>query len=326
MKVARSWQQFVADTGYRVLLSDDRRVLLLLSDTYAPRKDHKENHEVEVMRELLAQSAEVVGRFLPEPDPNAVPAVVVCVRSSDYPRLLDHVAKMDDRIAEWAQSAAGTVCGFTLSSPLVAGWIEDPEGVTEWHPYNELVHRTAQLLIRQRYPRLPQWLLLGLAWHVEDTVRASVYCFPYRSGFVSAMSHADWGLWLANNFKRSRRKKADAPLTLQFEEFADWNPRKAGFDPTTAYLAFGVARFLAVEHPDEVDPVLKQLADAMRDGSRQVISDTEWREDPNYQVPIDDQRAVLEAVDPKLCEHVTRFFQRKQANQRQAPTVGSRHW
>jgi len=38
---------------------------------------------------------------------------------------------------------------------------EDPAGVDEWQPYNELVHRTAELLIRARAPQLPAWLMRG---------------------------------------------------------------------------------------------------------------------------------------------------------------------
>ena len=48
------------------------------------------------------------------------------------------------------------------------------------------------------------------------------------------------------------------------------------------------------------------------------ISANEWTTNPDYQVPVNEQRALLEEVDAEFLAKVTEFFQRKGANERVA--------
>lgn len=317
--IVKAWLPFASENGCRLVLSDDARVLLVLCDSYARRGDKKENNDVDVMRGLLRSTCAATDRVIP-PVAGAEPVVVLGVRAASYPKLLDHVAKVDPRLKAWASSAGAAVNGFVLSEPLVGAWVDDPPGVDEWHAHNEVVHRTAQLLVRRRAPQLPSWFLLGLAWHVEDTVQGSVYCFPYRSGFVSACEHTDWGLTLANNFKPGRRKKDGKEPVLSIQEFADWSPGGADdFTGGRAYVAFGVARYLAHEKTTAVQDLAAKFTAAIEKGSKVWTSATEWKVVPDYKVPVAEQLAMLSAVEADLLTKVTDYFQKKKANERRAP-------
>ncbi|MEM7203518.1 MAG: hypothetical protein AAF628_24860 [Planctomycetota bacterium] len=312
--VADRWATFVSETGYRLVLSDERRVLLVLSPTYAP-KPKKEHREVGVMLDLVHRTREAFDRFSGPVEKKGPPAVILCVKTDDFPVLLEHLGQMDSRASDWVRAMGDRVAGFVMSQPLVGAWIQDPAGVDEWNPHNELVHRVAQVLTRKEAPNLPEWLQVGLAWHVEDAVQRSIYCFPHRAGFVTSGSHTDWGLWLANHFKPSRRKSQKMPPALQIEEFAHWAPRReAEFDCDKAYLAFGVARYLATQHPTKMPDLWWRMTSAIEKNSKIWITDHEWRTDPEYQLPLEEQLQMLEAVEPGLLEKATKYFRKRRAN------------
>lgn len=320
----RAWLPFAAEHGYRLVLADDARTVLVLSPTCARKNIKKEHREVDVMLGLLRESAAVADRFLAPWAEGEAPAVIVCVRTEHYRPLLAHVASLDPRLKEWSESAGRAVAGFILSEPFVGAWIEDPTGVEEWYPYNELVHRATQLQLRGRAGELPAWLLLGLAWHVEDTVCKSVYCFPYRNGFVSVGAHTDWGLWLANEFKKGRREKGGKPALLSIDEFATWRPGSVAgeFEESKAYLSFGVARFLADEHPEKFREVLAAFDAAIEKGRVTWISANEWTTNPDFQLTSDEQLATLQGLGDDVLDRATEFFRGKKANERKVAKAG----
>jgi hypothetical protein len=321
-----TWLAFADALGYRLVLSDDCRVLLGLSGTFARTKPKKEHREVEVMLGLIRDTCAVTDRFAGASAKEPPPCVILCARTADYAKVVGQIGSIDPRLKDWSERAGAAAMGFVLSDPLVAAWIEDPVGVQEWHPYNELVHRTAQLIIRERAPRVPAWLLLGLAWHVEDTVRGSIYCFPHRTSFVWATEHTDWGLWLANAFKKERRDKAKRPQTVGIDEFADWRPDSGRdeYDLGRAYISFGVARYLAHEHTAAVRSLAEKLSAAAEKGSRITVSPTEWRTDPDYHLPSAEQLALLCEIDEQLLAKVTGYFQKRKANERRLASKKSR--
>jgi len=319
LPTVKAWLPFASDTKCRLVLSDDARVLLVLCVAYERRLPKKEHHDVEMLLDLVRNTCVVTDRVL-APLPGSAPLVVVGIRTADYPKLLAQLVKVDPRLQAWAGGAGQTVNGFILSDPLVAAWIDDPAGVDEWYPYNECIHRTAELLIRRRAPQLPGWFLLGLGWHVEDTVLSCIYCFPHRAGFVSQAEHTDWGLCLANNFKPSRRKKDNKPPHLGMEEFAGWSPGSGGdeFSTGQAYTAFGVARYLAHEHTSKLLPLAEKFNAAIEKGSKVWTSATDWTTVPDYKIPIAEQLAMLNAVEGDLLVKVTDYFQKKKANERRS--------
>ena len=138
----------------------------------------------------------------------------------------------------------------------------------------------------QRYGRLPFWLETGLAWHFEYEVQQSIYCYPYRDGFVSITEHGGWDAVLKREFRRRKRE----PLRL--EEFADWE--RGRFDDARAARSWGLVRFLATHHPEAVPAVLADLAALVREGGRVVHADGSWERIPGYEPPLEAQLAVFE--------------------------------
>lgn len=313
----KAWSPYARERGGRLVLSDDRRILLVVGDNHA-RKGKKEPKSIEKMLSKGAETLAATDRFLPPASDR--PLVVVCARTVDYPRLLGHVAVLEPRLVDWASTMANRVTGFALAEPLCAAWIEDPRDVEEWRPENELVHRLAQLTLRSRAKALPDWLLVGMAWHVEDAVCGGIYCFPNRSSFVSVNEHTGWGQQIANQFKAATRKKAGRAPTLQIEEFASWRPGASGTEYTdgTVCTVFGIARYLATQHPQAVPALVAAMAKAHEDGSRVWVSEFEWRTDPDYRVPADAQQRMLEAIDPRLMEAASAWFAAKKAADRRS--------
>jgi hypothetical protein len=126
--VVGKWSAFAVQHGYRLILSDDAQVLLVLSGTFARRQPKKEHNEVDAMPNVLAGSIAAVGQFAPS-KPGVAPVVVVSAKTATYPALALHVARLDPRLQDWANGAGKVATGFILSEPLVGAWIEDPVGV-----------------------------------------------------------------------------------------------------------------------------------------------------------------------------------------------------
>jgi hypothetical protein len=47
-----------------------------------------------------------------------------------------------------------------------------------------------------------------------------------------------------------------------------------------------------------------------------MISELEWRTDPDYRIPAADQLAMLDAIAPDFLATLTGYFQKKKANER----------
>ncbi|MBK8976969.1 MAG: hypothetical protein IPM29_13715 [Planctomycetes bacterium] len=308
--VAAAWQPLAETADYRLVLAADAQVLLVLNDHYARPHGRGERPDLAKLLDDLEATTAAVDALLGAADPALPPAVVVAATTPDYPAVLARVAAIDPRLAAWADARGRNVTGFVLSEPLCAAWLDDGVGQQEWDRHNELVHRAAQLLLRRRAPQLPPWFALGFAWHVEDLVRGSIYCFPHRTGFVWATEHGDWGKQLAADFKPAHRKAAGLPAELTIEEIADWDPQREApeFDARRACIAFGIVRFLAVQHPDALATVARAFDEAIRSGWVVTLSDTEWTTNPDYRLPADRQLAILRAVDPDLLQALTTAF------------------
>jgi hypothetical protein len=308
----RAWLPFAESTGYRLVLDPAGELLLVLHAGHARKDPRHERPEVRKLVEALSQTQAAVAPLLGEAEDGLAPAVLVATVQADYRALLAQVARLDPRVKGWAEARAGQVAGFVLSEPLVAAWLDDGVGQEEWDPRNELVHRAAQLLLRRRAAQLPPWFALGFGWHVEDLVLGGIYCFPHRQGFVWATEHAGWGKRLAAAFKPSRRKAAGLPAELTMAEFGAWDPmRETGdFDVDRALIAFGAVRFVAVWHPQDFAGLARGFDAAIRSGWKVTISATEWTTDPDYQLPVEAQLEVLEAVEPGFLSAVTAAFVR----------------
>lgn len=219
----------------------------------------------------------------------AVPAVFDLEDSDALGRLKAFLGAEYPYLAGWAASG-GTGVGFVIEEPLCAAWLHEVPGVkkSEWKPENELTNRLAQALLVQRHGRLPQWLVQGLAWHVELETRRGIYCFPFRAGFVGKREHKGWYDALA----ASMGERGERPLAMT--ELTDW-PRGT-YDDGHAALAWGAGKLIARYFPDALPRILEELEAAYRTGGRVSHPDGSWESVPDYEVPPEEQQAILDAA------------------------------
>ena len=307
-----TWWSFASDHGYRLILDDAQDVLLVLHQGHARTQARRERPSVEKFLAALGDAQELAVPLLPEVGGDSQPAVLVGAVEKDYAALLDHIARVEPRIAGWAAARAGSVAGFVLSEPLVAAWLDDGRGQEEWDARHELVHRAAQLLLRRSAPQQPPWVALGFGWHVEDSVLGSIYCFPHRAGFVWAAEHSGWAGRLKTGFQASRRRAAGRPPVLAIDEIASWDPMRDpdGFDADRALLAFGVVRHLCDLGPGSAAGAFRGFDTAIRAGWKVQLSETEWTTDPDFRLSAARQQEVLDAAEEGFLDSATQAFAR----------------
>jgi len=271
---------FAKENGYRAVPCEKGNVWLFLpwgdADT-AARKT-----------KLVEQTLEAVERFLPPAAANAPspPLHVLQLRNLDDCRSLREL--LASRHVAFDTTGESELVGFVTADPFVGVWAEKVPGQEEWDPDNELVNRLAQLAIQRRVGRLPYWLEMGIAWNVEQQVRGSIYCFPYRAGFVWASEHRGWHThvkkWMA-----TRKMKA-----VDLDVLTAW--KRGTFELDPARFAWDVVRALAEGHPDEFPRALSTLAE--------LRAKKEWKKNPDgseqtiagFELSASDQLAVLRSV------------------------------
>lgn len=266
------WGPWAAEHGYRLELTDDARVLLLVQAKRRPKA------ELELIEDTVAWFDELLPApprredgspaSPPVPEPAAhrigpdgswswiphgsLPDVdtVVLVQAkdqTDYESTVDLVAELEPYLVPWTGTGK-RASGFVLERPLCSVWREGGADLEEYDPENELVHRLARLLTLRRFGRQPWWLTLGIAWHFEIGIRGDVYCFPYRDGFVARKEHRAWPSML----KRTVKKDA-----VEMEHLAGW--RRGEWDDGQAILAWGVVGHLADRHADALPLLLEDF-------------------------------------------------------------------
>ncbi len=201
-----------------------------------------------------------------------------------FKSITEAAASSNPALAGWASAATGGV-GFLLEDPLSAGWLLDVPNSEVWNVENELVNRLARLLTLERYGRQPHWLAQGLAWHVELKVCKDVYCFPYRSGFVSKKEHKSW----AKRLPLVMEERGETPLTAG--DLAGWS--RNSWQADSAALASGAVDMLVKHYPDEMPKVLSAFAQTRNKDGRKTESDGSWQLIPDYEIPSEQEQEIL---------------------------------
>jgi len=125
----------------------------------------------------------------------------------------------------------------------------------------------------------------GLAWEAEIAFDNSIFCYPYRKGFVYATEHTAWD----NDLKRAFGDRENKPLAM--EEFARW--ARGAYDETQGRLAWGFVHFLAGKKGDALASALEDLR-VFRDVHDRKDGDNDtWTRIPGYQIPVEDQLAIF---------------------------------
>lgn len=217
--------------------------------------------------------------------PDAQAAVMLIAKNSaDYALALDMLAAAHPYLAEWKGEAQEQI-GFALSEPLCGAYNENSPGQEEWNPDNELIHRTMALLVMRRFSDQPYWLHTGLCWHAEMSIAKSIYCMPYRDGFVAVGEHGGWIAELNSLF--SGREKQP----LRVDEVAIV---RGTWDDKRSKAALGMVDFLAKLNPRALPGFMEELRSYRQVNGRITNADGTWTLNTKYEVPKDVQKTLLE--------------------------------
>lgn len=303
-----TWGAWATESGYRLELSPDGRVLLILRAKRTPKKELELVAEtVERFDEILpappreldgtplrsAADAPAASRIDANPSWNWIqngPApdteTIVLLRaqnSADYSAAIDRIVADEPWMAGWA-AAGKSQGGFVFERPLCAAWLEDGPGLEEHDPQNELVHRLARLLTLRRFGQQAWWMTLGIAWHFEIELRGGVYCFPYRNGFVGRAEHGAWPKKLG----RLAKQQGDG---IALATFADWD--RGSWEDESAVLSWGVAAHLAKHYPEVLPLILENYRILYNAKGIERGADGSWNILVDYRPSIEDQEEIL---------------------------------
>jgi len=282
------WSPWARANGYVLELSPDLRSLFV----------HSAQRKASPQLALLARALASVDKLAPRPaGKDQAQALLVMLElegPEDFGLLLDDLGKRFSYLASWAQGEKQQL-GFVLERPLAAAFLGSAPELKEWNPKNELVNRAAQLALLERYGRLPHWLTQGLAWHVELSTCGSIFCFPFRSGFVAKKEHRGWSEQLkALRFHGPGPSGPDRPMrSPAIEDLTGW--KRGSYENDRALLAWGAASFLAKRRAEALPQILEDLRAIREKESRITQPDGTWRLDPDYEVPPKTQQEILEA-------------------------------
>jgi hypothetical protein len=159
------------------------------------------------------------------------------------------------------------------------------------------VHRAAELVLLRRFGHQPYWLLQGWAWHVELSVARSLYCFPYRSGFVGIGEHTGWDKLLRQDWSEPGEASIADVVAL----------RRGSWDARAARHAWGTVTFFDKHFRGEFPALLAELRAAWDQGSRRDLGGGRWERVGGFEV---DSARQLEL----LRKHSTPEFERELAS------------
>lgn len=213
--------------------------------------------------------------------------------------LLDRLVESHPALSPWRAGAARHP-GFALEWPLVGAVVLGAAGQEEFDPSNELVHRVAELSLLRRAGRQPYWVLQGWAWHVELSVRKSLYCFPYRDGFVGVGEHSGWDRSLRSMWSKS-------PTALSMAEIAAL--RRGAWDDRAAKHAWGAITYVERFYPQRLPVLLEDFRAAWDLGSRRDLGAGRWERNVEFELAPQAQLELLRArLGPDVLDGITQFF------------------
>lgn len=314
------WAPWAKDNEYRLDLSENGLTLLVSIDGNKAKRNAAKN--MKLIEEILEYSEEI----MPLPPTRAAQTqeadqddedddsyewghieretqTAVLLELDDlihYSAAINHMVKANKYLGRWA-SNVGNDTGFVAEDPLTGAWLPST-GVTEDYEgeaVNEMVNRLGQMLMLRRFGQQPYWIRMGIAWHIEMKVTGGVYCFPYRSGFVSASSHSSWDKLLEN-----RVDKRDTPLTM--DEVAGLE--RGRWDSAAAEMAWGTVTFLVRFHPEALPKILDEFYTAWDEGGRDEQDDGTWERIAGYEPPKELQLEIIEKHVPNFLPELLEFF------------------
>ncbi len=234
-------------------------------------------------------------------EPDSQTAVLIILHDEkEYGELLDQLEGSVAYLKDWVKEARSQT-GLTLEDPLVGAFVENASGQEEWNGDHEVLNRVVQLLTLRRFGQQPNWIVQGIAWEAEMALFDSVYCFPYRDGFVFATEHTSWPSDLRIAFKDRAAKP------LQMSELADW--QRGTWDPAAAPVAWGFVRYLAEAQKSKSLALSTMLEDMRRtrdEKNRESTGPTTWRRIEGWTMSAEDQeKALVQAFGKDVLKKAT---------------------
>ena len=291
------YSEWIEKNEYHVALSQDGRVILITeSSKHSKRRLKLVESTLKSFDGLMSppDRSESDETFvsaswgLGQHEPDSEPVVLIEVKNEEqYHELCARLGALEPNLRGWANSMLSEP-GFAEEQVSAAAWQAAPEGYElgqVWRPENELVNRLSRLLLNRSFGPQPTWLRVASAWRVEMDVMGSIYCFPYRQGFVGIGDHGGW----ENELKRSFKERKKSPL--EHKEFAGW--KRNTWSPEHAQLSWGFVEFLARHKPEILPAVAEEFRLLYKAGSLLTEADGSWRTNPGFQVSVDAQYAVL---------------------------------
>ncbi|HTF88855.1 MAG TPA: hypothetical protein VK843_10635 [Planctomycetota bacterium] len=277
---AEPWIPWAQAQGYVLDLDPDSRRLFV----------HREQRGASGELAILARALAAVDKLAPAPAerPPSVLVILELEGPKDFGLLLDDLGKRFSYLTSWAQGTKQQL-GFVLEQPLAAAFLATSPDVKEWNPKNELANRATQLALFDRFERLPNWLMQGLAWQVEMNVCGSIYCFPSRSGFVAKKEHRSW----SEQLKGVMASGPDGLRQLSIADLTGW--KRSTYENDRALLAWGAANFLAKRRAEALPLILEDLRAIREMESKVTKPDGSWQLNPDYEVPPEKQLEILKA-------------------------------
>ena len=218
----------------------------------------------------------------------------------DFESLLAELRERFAYLEPWTQEAKA-LAGFVLGDPLCAAYLENPEGVEEWNPDNELVSRVARSCLLRRYGELPNWFVQGYAWHMEIALMGGVYVFPWRDEFVWATEHTAWPKEVEKRFMNASLKAGD---------FLGW--RRGKYVDDQAKASFGASEYLVAKEQPRLPLLLDRLRVYREEHGRIHDDPSSWRRDVEYEIPVPAQHALLtEVLGDGYLDRATIFFRQE---------------
>ncbi len=212
---------------------------------------------------------------------------IECRDERDLEKLMPYLERKNPQLSSWIKESAGQLTGFALQDPLVAAWLVTGEGLEEYNPLNEFVHRAMELDVLNRFGQQPYWLRHGLAWFAELEVCGSVYCFPYRDEFVGVGEHGGW----KPQFQALAEAADDGFVMANIAML-----RRGKYSDNAAAMAWGTAKHLLEAHGQALANAMLELDQVWRkEGIQTDASTGKWRTIEGYEVPPERQQTILEA-------------------------------
>jgi len=319
------WATWAGERRFKMQLSEDQRVLLIHKRSspgtelkWIERTLAAFDEALPAMPTTVAASAPTTGEesgggiddetwsvswsstFVPD----SQTAVLFSIKDpKDYSNLIDRAVVLNEALESWAP-AARTQAGCVLAEPLLAAWFEGAPDLEEFSLEAEIINRVAQAMLLRRFGTQPYWLTAGLCWHLEEELRGGIYCFPYRSEFVSVNDHTGWDTALVNAF----REREKTPLRIE-----ELNALQRGrFDMLNAQMAFGAARHLVKYEREKLPALLHALRRARDEHGRVEQGDGTWTISGEYELTPELQKQCIEQqLDPEVWARLTESFRRK---------------